>query len=337
MSVLVTGGTGYIGSHTAVELLKNKYDVVIVDNFANSKRDVLNRIKTISGIAPKFYEIDVCNKAALEEVFKKEKIDFVIHFAGLKAVGESVAKPLLYYRNNLDSTLTLLELMSQYRVKNIIFSSSATVYGDPIGRAFDENDKTGGTTNPYGTSKYFIERILGDLQKSNPSLNVILLRYFNPIGADKSGLLGEDPQGIPNNLMPYISQVAIGKLKQVRVFGNDYKTIDGTGVRDYIHVSDLASGHVAAIKKFRDNPGFEIYNLGTGKGTSVLELIHAFEKANDIKIPYVIVDRRPGDIDISFADVSKANRDLHWIAKKSILDACRDSWNFQKKNPDGIR
>jgi UDP-glucose 4-epimerase len=337
MSVLVTGGTGYIGSHTVVELLKNRYEVVIVDNFANSKKDVLNRIRTISGIAPKFYEIDVCNKTALEEVFKKEKIDVVIHFAGLKAVGESVAKPLLYYRNNLDSTLTLLELMSQYHVNNIIFSSSATVYGDPIGRAFDEKDKTGGTTNPYGTSKYFIERILGDLQKSNPSFNVILLRYFNPIGADKSGLLGEDPQGIPNNLMPYISQVAIGKLKQVRVFGDDYKTVDGTGVRDYIHVSDLASGHVAAIKKFRDNPGFEIYNLGTGKGTSVLELIHAFEKANDIRIPYIVVGRRPGDIDISFADVSKADRDLHWAAKKSILDACRDSWNFQKKNPDGIR
>ncbi len=337
MSILVTGGTGYIGSHTVVELIKNHYDVVIVDDFVNSKKDVLNRIKTITGVMPKFYEVDVIDKKKMTEIFAKEKIDSIIHFAGLKAVGESVSKPLMYYRNNLDSTLTLLELMVEFGVHNIIFSSSATVYGDPIGRAFNEKDHIGGTTNPYGTTKYFIERIMMDTQKAHPEMNVILLRYFNPIGADKSGLLGEDPQGIPNNLMPYISQVAVGKLKQVRVFGDDYNTVDGTGVRDYIHVSDLATGHVAALKKIEENPGLEIYNLGTGRGTSVLELIHAFEKANKITIPYVITARRAGDIDISFADVKKANEDLHWIASHSIEEACRDSWNFQKHNPDGIK
>lgn len=336
MAILVTGGAGYIGSHTVVELIQAGFDPVIVDNLSNAKIEVLNRIEKITGIKPRFYKVDVEDKAALKQVFEKESITDVIHFAGLKAVGESVALPLKYYRNNIDSTLTLLELMKEYHVKNIVFSSSATVYGDVKKVPITEDDPTGGTTNPYGTTKYMIELILKDVYKVDPLMNIAILRYFNPIGAHVSGLIGEDPNGIPNNLMPYITQVAIGKLESLGVFGSDYNTVDGTGVRDYIHVVDLALGHLAALRKLRSQSGLVIYNLGSGKGTSVLEMVHAFEEANHIKIPYVIKARRPGDIDSSFADCSKANKELNWKATRNVVDACRDSWNWQKNNPNGF-
>lgn len=335
MSILVTGGTGFIGSHTVVELLNEGYDVVVVDNLSNSKKLVLDRIKLITGREVKFYEIDCCDKENLRQVFAKEEISGVIHFAGLKAVGESCQKPLLYYKNNIDSVISVLELMIEYNVNNFIFSSSATVYGTPKVVPIKEDFPVGGTTNPYGTTKLIIEGILKDLANVHPNLNICLLRYFNPIGAHKSGLIGEDPNGIPNNLMPYITQVAIGKREYLGVFGNDYQTIDGTGVRDYIHVVDLANGHLKALEKLEENPGLLIYNLGTGKGTSVLEMVHAFEKANNIKINYKIMPRRSGDIDASYADCSKANKELNWIAKYSIEDACKDSWNWQSKNPKG--
>ena len=283
--VLVTGGAGYIGSHTVVELINAGYEPIIVDNLVNSKELVLDRIETITGKRPTFYKVDLCDYDALEEIFKKEDFNDVIHFAGLKAVGESVRIPLRYYQNNIDSTLNLLDLMIKYDVKNIVFSSSATVYGTPKHVPLKEDDEVGGTTNPYGTTKLVIEGILNDVQKVNPTMNVIILRYFNPIGAHKSGLIGEDPNGIPNNLMPYITQVAVGKLKELGVFGDDYNTPDGTGVRDYIHVVDLALGHVAALKKMEENKGLLIYNLGTGKGSSVLDMVKAFETANGIKIP----------------------------------------------------
>src|SRR5574344_869724 len=337
MRVLVTGGLGFIGSETVLALIANKHQVVIVDDLANSKEKVLDRIEELSGVRPPFYKVDCCIYEDFKKVFEKEKFDAVIHFAGLKAVGESVSKPIEYYTNNLLSTLVLLRLMREYGVKNLVFSSSATVYGVPKHVPLYETDPVGSATNPYGQTKIMIERILTDTQKADPSLNIALLRYFNPIGAHPSGLLGEDPNGIPNNLMPYITQVAIGKLKELRVYGEDYPTPDGTGVRDYIHVVDLAEGHVAALKKLEEKPGLVIYNLGTGKGTSVLELVHAFEEANGVKIPYKVEARRAGDVAENFADVSKAEKELHWKTKLTIVDACRDAYNFQKKNPNGIQ
>lgn len=335
-NILVTGGTGFIGSETSIALIENGYRPIIVDNLSNSKEEVLNRIETITGIRPVFYKLDCCDLDAFREVFKKESIDGVIHFAGLKAVGESVVKPIEYYRNNLESSLNLLLLMREFGVKDLVFSSSATVYGVPKRVPLKEEDPVGHATNPYGETKIMIERILEDAQKADPSLNVALLRYFNPIGAHPSGLLGEDPNGIPNNLMPYVCQVAVGKRKELHVFGDDYPTRDGTGVRDYIHVFDLAEGHVATLKKLEEKPGLVIYNLGTGKGTSVLELVHAFEEANDIKIPYVINPRRSGDVAENFADVSKAEKELNWKARFNVVDACKDAYRFQKKNPNGI-
>lgn len=336
MAILVTGGTGYIGSHTVVDLLDHNYDVVIVDNYVNSKPEVLNRIFKITGKKPRFYEVDVCDEGKLREVFKKEKITDVIHFAGLKSVGESTQKPGLYYSNNIGSSLTLLKLMHEFGVNNIVFSSSATVYGVPKHVPLKEEDDIGGCTNPYGETKLEIEYILKYEAEQHPEMNIAILRYFNPIGAHKSGLIGEDPQGIPNNLMPYITQVAVGKREHLNVFGNDYKTHDGTGVRDYIHVVDLASGHLAALKKLETKPGLVIYNLGTGKGTSVLDLVNAFEQANGIKVPYVICDRRAGDVDENYADPSKALKEMGWQAQLNIVDACRDSWNWQKNNPKGF-
>ena len=336
MRVLVTGGTGFIGSETVIELLASGHTPIIVDNLSNSKIAVLDRIETIAGVRPAFYQVDCCDYAAFKEVFEKEPVDAVIHFAGLKAVGESVSKPIEYYSNNLISSLVLLRLMREFGVKNIVFSSSATVYGVPDRVPLSESDPVKGATNPYGETKVMIERILEDAHKADPSLNVALLRYFNPIGAHPSGLLGEDPNGIPNNLMPYVSQVAIGKLPALHVYGNDYPTVDGTGVRDYIHVCDLAEGHVATLKKLETKPGLVVYNLGTGKGTSVLEIVKAFEEANGVKIPYVISPRRPGDVAENFANCDKAYRELGWKAKYNIVDACRDAYRFQQKNPNGI-
>lgn len=335
MKILVTGGTGFIGSHTVVELIKEHYEVVIVDDLANSCKEVLNRIKTLTGVMPKFYEIDVCEKEKLVKVFKEEKIDAVIHFAGLKAVGESIQKPLEYYRNNLDSTLTLLEVMREYGVHNFIFSSSATVYGTPKRVPMFETDPVGTATNPYGQTKIIIERILEDVAAIDKTMNIILLRYANPIGAHESGLMGEDPQGLPNNLMPYIAQVAVKKLKMLKVYGNDYDTEDGTGVRDYIHVVDLAQGHVAALNKIKENCGLKIYNLGTGKGTSVLELIRSFESTTGVEIPFEIGARRGGDIASSYLNCDLVAKELNWHSKLTIDDCCRDTWNWQSHNPNG--
>lgn len=336
MRILVTGGTGFIGSETVVELIKNGYEAVIVDNLSNSKEAVVDRIETITGVKPVFYQADCCDYAAFEEVFKKEKIDAVIHFAGLKAVGESVHKPVEYYSNNLISTCNLLKLMKKYGVHNIVFSSSATVYGVPKHVPLYETDPVESATNPYGETKVMIERILEDACKADKELNAALLRYFNPIGAHPSGLLGEDPNGIPNNLMPYITQVAIGKLDHLRVYGDTYPTPDGTGIRDYIHVVDLAKGHVATIKKLLTNPGLVIYNLGTGKGTSVLEMVKAFEEATGVHIPYTIEGIRAGDVAENYANCDKAYEELGWKAELTVLDACRDAFNFQKHNPNGI-
>ena len=335
-NILVTGGTGFIGSETAIALLENGYRPILVDNLSNSKEEVVDRIETITGTRPVFYKTDCCDLAAFRDVFEKETIDGVIHFAGLKAVGESVSKPIEYYSNNLESTLNLLLLMREFGVKNLVFSSSATVYGVPKRVPLKEEDPVGNATNPYGETKIMIERILEDAQKADPSLNIALLRYFNPIGAHPSGLLGEDPNGIPNNLMPYICQVAVGKRKELHVFGDDYPTRDGTGIRDYIHVFDLAEGHVATLKRLEDKPGLVVYNLGTGKGTSVLELVHAFEEANGIKVPYVIDPRRSGDVAENFADVAKAEKELHWKSRFNVVDACKDAYRVQKKNPNGI-
>ncbi|MCH3976597.1 MAG: UDP-glucose 4-epimerase GalE [Bacilli bacterium] len=332
MSVLVTGGTGYIGSHTVVELINAGYEVVIVDNYINSKPEVLDAIQTITGKKPRFYNLDVIDKVGLKKVFQENKIDQVIHFAGLKAVGESVSKPLEYYRNNIDSTLSLLEVMKEFSVKNLVFSSSATVYGEENDFPYVETMRLGTPTSPYGKTKLFIEMILKDVNHANPELNVAVLRYFNPIGAHPSGLIGEDPQGLPNNLMPYITRVAAGKLDTLHVFGNDYPTQDGTCERDYIHVVDLALGHLAALKKLESHPGFVVYNLGTGKGISVLELIHDFEDVNHLKLNYVIDKRRPGDLPAYWADASKAKRELNWETKLTAKDACRDSWNWEKHN-----
>ena len=335
MAILVTGGTGYIGSHTVVNLLNTGYDVVIVDNYCNSKPEVLNRIEKITGKKPRFYEVSVQDEERMRKVFENEKITDIIHFAGLKSVAESVAKPELYVSNNVGSSRVLLKLMTEYGVKNLVFSSSATVYGIPDHVPLKEDDKVGGCTNPYGQTKLDIEYMLKDYAKENPDANIAILRYFNPIGAHPSGLIGEDPNGIPNNLMPYITQVAVGKRERLNVYGDDYKTIDGTGVRDYIHVVDLAYGHLCALRKLAEKPGLVIYNLGTGRGTSVLELVHAFEKVNDIKIPYVICARRPGDVGENYADASNAYREMNFKTKLTIEDACRDSWNWQRNNPNG--
>lgn len=335
MAILVTGGTGYIGSHTVVDLLNNGYDVVIVDNYVNSKPEVLNRIKRITGKSPRFYEVDVQNYEKTKEIFEKENITDIIHFAGLKSVAESVAKPDLYFANNVGSSKVLLRLMDEFNVHNLVFSSSATVYGVPDHVPLKESDKVGGCTNPYGQTKLDIEYLLKDYAKEHKDANIAILRYFNPIGAHESGLIGEDPNGIPNNLMPYITQVAVGKRPHLNVYGNDYKTVDGTGVRDYIHVVDLARGHLCALKKLEEKPGLVIYNLGTGKGTSVLELVKAFEKANNIKIPYIICERRPGDVDENYAEVEKAYKEMNFKTQLNIEDACRDSWRWQSNNPNG--
>ncbi len=327
MKILVTGGCGFIGSHTCCELLDNNYEVVIIDNLCNSKRNVIDKIKKITGKDIAFYEEDVCNKEALKVIFEEHKIDAVVHFAGLKAVGESVAKPLMYYRNNLDSTLSLLEVMNEYNCKKIVFSSSATVYGTPESLPIKE-DFPLSTTNPYGSTKLMIEDIMRDLYVSDNDWSIALLRYFNPIGAHKSGLIGENPNGIPNNLMPYIIKVATGELPELSVFGNDYDTPDGTGVRDYIHVVDLAKGHIKAIEKVLSTKEVDCYNLGTGKGYSVLDLVKTFEKVNDVKVNYRITDRRPGDIAACYADPAYALKKLGWKAEKDIEEMCCDSYNF---------
>ena len=335
MAILVTGGTGFIGSHTVVDLLDHNYDVVIVDNYVNSKPEVLNRIFKITGKKPRFYEVSVQDEEKMKEVFEKENITDIIHFAGLKSVAESVQKPQLYFDNNVGSSKVLLKLMSKYGVKNLVFSSSATVYGVPDHVPLKETDKVGGCTNPYGQTKLDIEYLLIDYAKEHKDANIAILRYFNPIGAHPTGLIGEDPQGIPNNLMPYITQVAVGKRDHLNVYGDDYKTVDGTGVRDYIHVVDLARGHLFAIKKLQENPGLVIYNLGTGRGTSVLELVHAFEEVNNIKIPYVICERRPGDVDENYAACDKAFEEMGFKTELTIKEACKDAWNWQKNNPNG--
>ena len=333
MKILVTGGAGYIGSHTCVNLLENNYEVVIVDNLYNSNEKVVDRITQITGKKPAFYNVDLLDKEALDSVFEKEKIDAVIHFAGLKAVGESVEKPIEYYHNNITGTLHLVDCM--HDVKNIIFSSSATVYGDPAFIPITEECPKGSPTNPYGWTKWMLEQILTDLHTADNSWNVILLRYFNPIGAHKSGLIGEDPKGIPNNLVPYVAQVAVGKRECLGVFGDDYKTHDGTGVRDYVHVVDLADGHVKALEKIKENCGVKIYNLGTGKGSSVLDVVHAYEKACGKKIPYEIKPRRAGDLDELYSQCDKAEKELHWTAKYDLNDMCADSWKWQSMNPNG--
>ena len=335
MAILVTGGAGYIGSHTVVELQNAGYDVVVLDNLSNASEKSLKRVEKITGKPVKFYEADIRDRNALEEIFNKEDIDSCIHFAGLKAVGESVAKPWEYYENNISGTLTLLDVMRKHDAKNIIFSSSATVYGDPVQIPITEECPKGQCTNPYGWTKSMLEQILTDIQKADPQWNVVLLRYFNPIGAHKSGTIGENPNGIPNNLMPYITQVAVGKLKELRVFGNDYDTPDGTGVRDYIHVVDLAKGQVKALKKLEDNSGLSIYNLGTGKGYSVLDIVKNFEAATGVKIPYVITPRRPGDIATCYSDATKAKEELGWEAENGIREMCEDSWRWQSNNPNG--
>lgn len=335
MAVLITGGAGYIGSHTAIELLNAGYEVVIADNLINSSEIVVDRIKEISGKDFKFYNIDVLDEEKVEQIFKENSIEATIHFAALKAVGESVEKPLEYYHNNLTSTLVVLKVMRKYNVKNFVFSSSATVYGDSKDVPFRESSPLQPATNPYGSTKVMNENILRDLYKADNSWNIALLRYFNPIGAHESGLIGENPKGIPNNLMPYITKVAVGELKEVKVFGNDYDTPDGTGVRDYIHVVDLAVGHVKALDKLKTKPGIVTYNLGTGKGVSVLEMIKAVSKACGKELPYSIAPRRAGDIAVCYADASKANKELGWTAERDLDDMCRDSWNWQSKNPEG--
>lgn len=337
MAILITGGTGFIGSHTCVCLTEAGYDVVIVDNYYNSSPKSLERIRELCGKDVKFYECDIRDKAGLQRVFAENKIDAVIHFAGLKAVGESCQKPLEYYDNNVNGTLCLCDVMRQNGCKNIVFSSSATVYGIHNASPLKETMPTGGTTNPYGTTKYMIEIILQDMQKADPEWNVTILRYFNPIGAHKSGRIGENPNGIPNNLMPYITQVAIGKLPELSVYGDDYDTPDGTGVRDYIHVVDLAEGHVKALDQMlTGNQGVQIFNLGTGVGYSVLDIVHAFEKASGVKIPYKIVGRRAGDIATCYSDPSKARETLGWETKRGLQEMCEDSWRWQSMNPNGF-
>lgn len=335
MAILITGGAGYIGSHTALELLKEGYEVVIYDNLCNSSRESIRRVEELTGKTIRFYEGDVLDAASLEKLFAAEEVEAVIHCAALKAVGESVQNQLEYYQNNITGTLTLLGVMEKMGVKNIVFSSSATVYGSPEVMPITEDCPKGQCTNPYGWTKSMMEQIMTDLQKAHPEWNVILLRYFNPVGAHESGRIGEDPKGIPNNLMPYISQVAVGKLEKLGVFGNDYHTPDGTGVRDYIHVVDLADGHVKAIKYIFTNPGLDIINLGTGTGYSVLDMVKAFSKACGKEIPYEIKPRRAGDIDMCYADPTKAARVLGWKAKRGLDEMCRDTWRWQSQNPNG--
>ena len=335
MAILVTGGAGYIGSHTVVELQNSGYDIIVCDNLSNSSRTSLERVKMITGKDVPFYLADIRDRDALNDIFEKEQIDSVIHFAGLKAVGESVAKPWEYYDNNITGTLTLIDVMRKHNVKNIIFSSSATVYGIPEYSPITEDFPKGQCMHPYGWTKSMLEQILSDMHTSDPSWNVVILRYFNPIGAHKSGLIGEDPSGIPNNLMPYVTQVAVGKRPELGVFGNDYNTHDGTGVRDYIHVVDLAVGHVKALRMIEENAGLKIYNLGTGTGYSVLDIVHNFEDATGVPVPSSIKPRRPGDIDIYYASPKKAKDELGWEAQYGVKEMCEDSWRWQKMNPNG--
>ena len=335
MKVLVTGGAGYIGSHTCVELLEAGHEVIVVDDLVNSQVTALENVEKITGKRPAFYETDAADKAAMQRIFAEHRPDAVIHFAGLKAVGESCRIPLRYYRNNLDSTLTLLEVMAEYGCTRLVFSSSATVYGPENPVPYAETMPAHLATNPYGWTKFMIEQILKDAAKANSELHVVLLRYFNPIGAHESGLIGENPNGIPNNLMPYITQVAVGKLKQLTIFGDTYDTPDGTGVRDYIHVMDLAEGHLAALHFAKDHAGCEIFNLGTGKGVSVLEMVTTFSSVNGVDVPYIIGERRAGDLATVYADPTKAEQVLGWHAKRTVADMCRDSWNWQKNNPNG--
>ncbi|WP_421381631.1 UDP-glucose 4-epimerase GalE [Bacillus salacetis] len=335
-SILVTGGTGYIGCHTCIELIQSGWDVIVLDNFSNSKQEVLKRIMAVTGKELKFYKVDLLDRAAVEVVFEENNIEAVIHFAGLKAVGESVEKPLHYYHNNITSTLILAQMMQKYSVKNLVFSSSATVYGIPEEVPIME-DFSLSATNPYGHSKLMIEQILRDVFTADQEWSIALLRYFNPIGAHESGAIGEDPDGIPNNLMPYITQVAVGKLEILNVFGNDYNTVDGTGVRDYIHVVDLAKGHLKALHKVLKSRGVEAYNLGTGKGYSVLQMVEAFEQVSGQNVPFRIVSRRPGDIAECYADPSKAERELGWKAGRSLEEMCADSWKWQSRNPEGYK
>lgn len=336
MAVLVTGGAGFIGSHTIVELLSEGYEVVVVDNLSNSSAKSLERVEEITGKSVKFYEADILDGAALDKIFAENEIDSVIHFAGLKAVGESVQKPWEYYNNNITGSLVLFDVMKKHGVKNIIFSSSATVYGTPAEIPVTEKCPKGEITNPYGQTKSMLEQMLMDIQKADPQWNVILLRYFNPIGAHKSGRIGENPNGIPNNLMPYVTQVAVGKLKCLGVFGNDYDTPDGTGVRDYIHVVDLALGHVKSIEKLKENPGLKIYNLGTGTGYSVLDIVKNFEAATGVAVPYEIKPRRAGDIATNYADATLAKEELGWVAQRGIKEMCEDAWRWQSNNPNGF-
>ena len=335
MRILVTGGAGYIGSHTCVELLAAGYEVIVVDSLINSREESIRRIEEISGRKLLFHKVDLLDKSALDRVFKEAAADAVIHFAGLKAVGESVAMPLQYYKNNVSGSLVLFEVMAQHGVKNLVFSSSATVYGDPASLPITEDFPTK-ASNPYGWAKVMLEQILQDLYHADPSLNIALLRYFNPVGAHPTGRIGEDPKGVPNNLVPFIAQVAVGKLPELKVFGNDYPTPDGSGVRDYIHIMDLASGHMKALEKLATNPGLVTYNLGTGKGYSVLEMVEAFAEAAGKKIPYRIVGRRPGDIASCYADPSKAEKELSWKASRDIKAMCEDTWRWQTQNPNGF-
>ncbi len=335
MKILVTGGAGYIGSHTCVELIENGYEPIVIDNLCNSNPESLNRVATITGKTVPFYEGDVRDEALLRRIFAEHEITAVIHFAGLKAVGESVAQPWRYYDNNLNSTLVLTKVMNEVGCKRIIFSSSATVYSGDNEMPLRETSRTGGCTNPYGWTKYMTEQILSGMASADKGWSVVLLRYFNPIGAHPSGLMGEDPRGIPNNLMPYITQVAVGRREKLSVYGNDYDTPDGTGVRDYIHVVDLAKGHVVAIRYACEHAGCEVFNLGTGTGYSVLDMVHTFEKANGVAVPYQITDRRPGDLATCYADPGKSEAVLGWKAEKNLEDMCRDSWNWQKNNPMG--
>lgn len=337
MAILVTGGAGFIGSHTCVELLDAGYEVIVVDNLCNSSQESLRRVEKITGKNVKFYEADIRDTDALNQIFDKESVECVIHFAGLKAVGESVVKPLEYYDNNISGTLRLCDVMRNHGVKNIIFSSSATIYGEPAFIPITEECPKGMCTNPYGWTKWMLEQILTDLHTADPEWNIVLLRYFNPIGAHKSGLIGEDPKGIPNNLMPYVAQVAIGKLECLGVFGNDYDTPDGTGVRDYIHVVDLAVGHVKALKKIQEKAGVCIYNLGTGVGYSVLDMVHAFEEASGKKVPYQIKERRAGDIASCYSDATKARKELGWTAERGLKEMCEDAWRWQSQNPNGYQ
>ncbi len=335
MAILVTGGAGYIGSHTIVELQNNGYEVVVLDNLSNSSEKSLERVEQITGKKASFYKGDIADAALLDRIFEAEQIECCIHFAGLKAVGESVKKPLEYYSNNIAGSLVLFDALRRHNVKNIIFSSSATVYGDPAFVPITEECPKGVITNPYGQTKSMLEQILMDLYRADPEWNIILLRYFNPIGAHESGLIGENPNGIPNNLMPYITQVAVGRLKQLGVFGSDYDTPDGTCIRDYIHVTDLAAGHVKSVGKLASKPGLKIYNLGTGKGSSVLEVVKTFEKASGITIPYEMKARREGDVPVNYCDASKAEQELGWRAERDLFKMCEDSWRWQKNNPNG--